>query len=121
MYLRTRSFHVRLAKQTGYALRVRACRLAGSARIAGVLGAILGPQLAFAGGGLDSATQGATTFKIWLYTFLGVCAACVLMWKGAECWADRAHWSEFVSLAGKVAVVGSVVGVLAPYLWNMFS
>jgi hypothetical protein len=45
----------------------------------------------------------------------------VLMWKGAECWADRAHWSEFVTMCGKVAVVGSVVGVLAPYLWNMFS
>lgn len=86
-----------------------------------VLGCIVAPQLAFAGGGLDSATQGATTFKIWLYSFLGVVASCVLLWKGAECWADRAHWSEFVTLGGKVAVVGAVVGVLAPYLWNMFT
>jgi len=85
------------------------------------LGIAIGPELAFAGGGLDSATQGAMTFKIWLYSFLGVCAACVLMWKGAECWADRAHWSEFITMCGKVAAVGSVVGVLAPYLWNMFS
>jgi hypothetical protein len=45
----------------------------------------------------------------------------VLLWKGAECWADRSHWSEFVTLGGKVAVVGAVVGVLAPYLWNLFT
>jgi hypothetical protein len=83
--------------------------------------ALLAPQLALAGGGLDSATEGANTFKIWLYSFLGVCASCVLLWKGAECWADRSHWSEFVTLGGKVAVVGAVVGVLAPYLWNLFT
>jgi hypothetical protein len=82
---------------------------------------ILLPKFAFAAGGLDSATDGVNTFKIWLYTFLGVCASCVLMWKGAECWADRSHWSEFVTLGGKVAVVGAVVGVLAPYLWNLFA
>ncbi|MPW21740.1 conserved membrane hypothetical protein [Paraburkholderia piptadeniae] len=83
--------------------------------------ALLAPELALAGGGLDSATEGANTFKIWLYSFLGVCASCVLLWKGAECWADRSHWSEFVTLGGKVAVVGAVVGVLAPYLWNLFT
>ncbi|TCG09601.1 hypothetical protein BZM27_04590 [Paraburkholderia steynii] len=83
--------------------------------------ALLAPALAMAGGGLDSATEGANTFKIWLYSFLGVCASCVLLWKGAECWADRSHWSEFVTLGGKVAVVGAVVGVLAPYLWNLFT
>ncbi|ACC76472.1 MULTISPECIES: hypothetical protein [Paraburkholderia] len=82
---------------------------------------LLAPALALAGGGLDSATEGANTFKIWLYSFLGVCASCVLLWKGAECWADRSHWSEFVTLGGKVAVVGAVVGVLAPYLWNLFT
>ncbi|CAD6562878.1 hypothetical protein ACFQ3P_39950 [Paraburkholderia sabiae] len=96
-------------------------RIAGAARST-LLGAVLlAPALAMAGGGLDSATEGANTFKIWLYSFLGVCASCVLLWKGAECWADRSHWSEFVTLGGKVAVVGAVVGVLAPYLWNLFT
>ena len=71
-------------------------------------------------GGLQSATSGATTFQIWLYSFLGVCAVIYLGWKGAEAWMDKAHWSEFVTAAGKVAVVGSVV-VLAPWLWNMFT
>lgn len=104
-----------------YSYRITMRRIATHMRCAMALGIATGPELAFAGGGLDSATQGATTFKIWLYSFLGVCAACVLMWKGAECWADRAHWSEFITMCGKVAVVGSVVGVLAPYLWNMFS
>lgn len=92
-----------------------------SARFALMLGMSVGSDLAFAGGGLDSATDGANTFKTWLYAFLGVCASCVMMWKGAECWADRAHWSEFVTLGGKVAVVGACIGVLVPYLWNMFT
>jgi hypothetical protein len=96
-------------------------RLSKAARLALLLGLSIGPQLVYAGGGLDSATQGVNTFRIWLYTFLGVCASCVLLWKGAECWADRAHWSEFITLGGKVAVVGAVVGVLAPYLWNLFT
>ncbi|MGA7816589.1 hypothetical protein [Caballeronia sp.] len=69
--------------------------------------------------GLDSATQGATTFKVWLYSFLGVCALMYLGWKGAESWMDRGHWSDFVTACGKVAVVGGVA-VLAPWLWNMF-
>ncbi len=69
--------------------------------------------------GLDSATQGATTFKVWLYSFLGVCALIYLGWKGAESWMDRGHWSDFVTACGKVAVVGGVA-VLAPWLWNMF-
>jgi hypothetical protein len=109
---------MRLAQLNDNVLSDRLCRVVSPVCL---LGAILGPQLAFAGGGLDSATQGVNTFRIWLYTFLGVCASCVLLWKGAECWADRAHWSEFVTLGGKVAVVGAVVGVLAPYLWNLFT
>lgn len=96
-------------------------RMASAARSTLLGAALIAPELALAGGGLDSATEGANTFKIWLYSFLGVCASCVLLWKGAECWADRSHWSEFVTLGGKVAVVGAVVGVLAPYLWNLFT
>ncbi|MGF6641605.1 hypothetical protein OKW39_008845 [Paraburkholderia sp. MM6662-R1] len=111
----------KLVQLTAYAAGMRMQVILTAVRKAVLIGVVMGSQLALAGGGLDSATQGATTFKIWLYSFLGVCAACVLMWKGAECWADRAHWSEFVTMCGKVAVVGSVVGVLAPYLWNMFS
>lgn len=102
-------------------LKEYARRMQVSARFALMLGMVIGPELAFAGGGLDSATDGANTFKTWLYAFLGVCASCVMMWKGAECWADRAHWSEFVTLGGKVAVVGACIGVLVPYLWNMFT
>ena len=121
MHRNTRLTFMRLVQLIGYAYRMPMQRIGTSVRQTIALGIAIGPELAFAGGGLDSATQGATTFKIWLYSFLGVVAACVLMWKGAECWADRAHWSEFVTMCGKVAAVGSVVGVLAPYLWNMFS
>ncbi|MEX3985947.1 hypothetical protein AB4Y45_44565 [Paraburkholderia sp. EG287A] len=102
-------------------LKDNAKRMACAGRSALLGAALIAPRLALAGGGLDSATEGANTFKIWLYSFLGVCASCVLLWKGAECWADRSHWSEFVTLGGKVAVVGAVVGVLAPYLWNLFT
>jgi hypothetical protein len=88
-------------------------------RLASVtLALMLCAQSAFAGG-LDSATSGATTFKIWLYSFLGVCAVIYLLWKGAEAWMDKAHWSEFVTACGKVAVVGAV-SILTPWLWNMF-
>ncbi|SIT38755.1 conserved membrane hypothetical protein [Paraburkholderia ribeironis] len=102
-------------------LKDDAKRMAGAVGATVLGAALIAPGLALAGGGLDSATEGANTFKIWLYSFLGVCASCVLLWKGAECWADRSHWSEFVTLGGKVAVVGAVVGVLAPYLWNLFT
>ena len=121
MYLERKSTIMQLVQLMDHAFCMRTRDFVDTVRMACLLCMIIGPQLAFAGGGLDSATQGVTTFKIWLYTFLGVCASCVLMWKGAECWADRAHWSEFVTLGGKVAVVGAVVGVLAPYLWNMFT
>ena len=121
MHRNTKLTFIKLAQLNGYAYPMPVRRIATRVRQTIVLGIAIGPELASAGGGLDSATQGATTFKTWLYAFLGVVAACVLMWKGAECWADRAHWSEFVTMCGKVAVVGSVVGVLAPYLWNMFS
>lgn len=121
MYRNTKLTSMKSVQLKGYSYRILTRRIATRMRQTMALGIAIGPEFAFAGGGLDSATQGATTFKIWLYSFLGVVAACVLMWKGAECWADRAHWSEFVTLSGKVAAVGSVVGVLAPYLWNMFS
>lgn len=121
MYRNTKLATMKLVLLKGYSYRISMRRIATHMRQTMGLGIAIGPELAFAGGGLDSATEGATTFKIWLYSFLGVVAACVLMWKGAECWADRAHWSEFVTMCGKVAAVGSVVGVLAPYLWNMFS
>ena len=103
-----------------YPVYVVMCRAASHMRMAFALACIIGPQLAFASG-LDSATQGASTFKTWLYTILGIIASCVMLWKGAECWADRAHWAEFVTLGGKVAVVGAVVGTLAQYLWNLFT
>ena len=121
MYRNTKPGMLKLVQLRSYEYRISMRRIASHVRQTMSLAIAIGPELAFAGGGLDSATQGVTTFKIWLYSFLGVVAACVLMWKGAECWADRAHWSEFVTMCGKVAAVGSVVGVLAPYLWNMFS
>ena len=112
---------ITLVRRSKCAFSRKLRRFVDALYVALLLGAIVGPKRVLAGGGLDSATQGANTFRIWLYTFLGVCASCVLLWKGAECWADRAHWSEFITLGGKVAVVGAVVGVLAPYLWNLFT
>lgn len=98
--------------------RFQWCPYAG--RNALILASLLGPNIAFAGG-LDSATQAATTFKIWLYSFIGIVAVCILLWKATECLADRSHWSEFGVTSAKVAAAGAVVGVLAPYLWNLFA
>ncbi|WP_321943999.1 TrbC/VirB2 family protein [Paraburkholderia tropica] len=71
--------------------------------------------------GLDSGTTAATTFKTFLYTFIGVVALCYLLYKGAMAFADREHWSDFAGACLKVAVVGSTVGVLGPYLWALFT
>ncbi|WP_233890067.1 hypothetical protein [Paraburkholderia flagellata] len=71
--------------------------------------------------GLDSGTTAATTFKTFLYTFIGVVALCYLLYKGAMAFTDREHWSDFAGACLKVAVVGSVVGVLGPYLWDLFT
>jgi hypothetical protein len=120
MFRGTKLKYAKSVQLIDYALRMNIQPIAGHAAAAFVLGSIIGPRLAFAGG-LDQATQAATTFKIWLYSFIGIVAVCILLWKGTECMADRAHWSEFGVLSAKVAAVGSVVGVLAPYLWNMFS
>src|ERR1700688_3326336 len=85
----TKLTFMKLVQLKGYAYCMPVQRITTCVRQTIALGIAIGPELAFAGGGLDSATQGATTFKIWLYSFLGVVAPCVLMWKVAECWADR--------------------------------
>jgi drug/metabolite transporter (DMT)-like permease len=77
-------------------------------------------SVAFASG-LDSGTSAATTFKTFLYTFIGIVALCYLLYKGAMAFTDREHWSDFAGACLKVAVVGSVVGVLGPYLWALFT
>jgi drug/metabolite transporter (DMT)-like permease len=71
--------------------------------------------------GLDSGTTAATTFKTFLYTFIGIVALCYLLYKGTMSFTDREHWSDFAAACLKVAVVGSVVGVLGPYLWDLFT
>jgi len=73
---------------------------------------------AFAGG-LDSGTQAANTFKIWFYSFCGICAVIYLSWNGLELWAKKIVWADFGEAIAKVAGVGAVV-VIAPWAWNLF-
>jgi len=73
---------------------------------------------AFAGG-LDSGTQAGNTFKIWFYSFCGICAVIYLLWVGLELWSDKARWADFGLAIGKVAAVGAVV-IIAPWAWNLF-
>ena len=72
MYRNSKPKTMKLVPLRGRSYRISMRRIATHVRQTMALGIAIGPELAFAGGGLDSATQGATTFKIWLYSFLGV-------------------------------------------------
>lgn len=88
-------------------------------RAALIVNALLLAQSVSAGG-LDKATQEATSFKTWLYGFLGIGAVIYLLYMGGSAWLDRKSWSDFGIACIGVCVVGSVL-VLAPYLWTLFS
>ncbi|AFJ90376.1 hypothetical protein MYA_6042 (plasmid) [Burkholderia sp. KJ006] len=70
-------------------------------------------------GGLDSGTGAVTNFKIWFYGVVGVGASIYLLYKAAECWGERASWTEFGKAVAWVAAAGGTA-VLAPWAWNLF-
>ncbi|WP_230960402.1 hypothetical protein [Burkholderia pseudomultivorans] len=70
-------------------------------------------------GGLDSGTSAVTNFKIWFYGLVGIGASVYLVYKAAECWGDRASWTEFGKAVAWVAAAGGTA-VLAPWAWNLF-
>lgn len=75
---------------------------------------------AAAGGGLDAGTQAANNFNIWLYGFLGTCAATYLMYLGGMAKAGKKTWGDFGMGIGHVAAVGGSVG-LAKWGWSLFA
>jgi hypothetical protein len=68
---------------------------------------------AFAGGGLDAATDALTTIKTWLFTFVGVAALVYLLYCCGMAFAERKTWSEvgmaliYCALAGGAVVGGT--------------
>jgi hypothetical protein len=72
---------------------------------------------AFAGG-LQAGSQAASSFQIWLYSFIGILALCYLSYKAGLAFTDREHWSDFGWGCLKVTVTGASV-VIAAYLWNL--
>lgn len=77
------------------------------------------PELALAGG-LDSGTQAADQFKTWFFSFLAIVAAIYLAWQGVMLFGHKIQWIDFGEAVGKVAVVGSVIG-LATWAWSVFA
>ena len=71
-------------------------------------------------GGLESGTNAVTTFKDWLFGFLGVVAFVYLMYKGVEAWAEKIQWVDFLTAIGKVAAVGGVLS-LTSWAWALFA
>ncbi|KGV73774.1 MULTISPECIES: hypothetical protein [Burkholderia] len=71
-------------------------------------------------GGLQAATDAATTVKTWLYGFMGVLAFVYVGWKIMEAWTDRGHWMDVGKALGWVAAGGALL-VVVPWAWNMFT
>jgi hypothetical protein len=84
-------------------------------------GLMLAADLAHAGG-LSSAQSSLTSFNTVFFSLLGTAAVTYLGYEGVKCWMDHGNWiRDFGGACVKVAVVGSVAGVLGPYLWNFFT
>lgn len=74
----------------------------------------------FASGGLESGTAAVSTFRDWMFNFLGVVAFIYLMYKGIEAWAEKIQWIDFLTAIGKVAAVGGVL-TLTTWAWGLFA
>lgn len=75
---------------------------------------------ALAAGGLESGTAAVSTFRDWMFNFLGVVAFIYLMYKGIEAWAEKIQWIDFLTAIGKVAAVGGVL-TLTTWAWGLFA
>lgn len=72
-------------------------------------------------GGLVAATTAATAFSVWSVGIVAVLATIYLLYEGVKCWTGRGDWvNDFGVACIKVAITGSVAGVLVPYLWGLF-
>jgi hypothetical protein len=71
-------------------------------------------------GGLADGTAAATTFKTWIYGFVGICAVIFLLCRIAMAWANKIQWIDLAFDIAKVAAAGSVL-VLAPWAWGIFA
>lgn len=63
-------------------------------------------SIAFAGGGLDTATDAITEIKVWAFSFVGVCALCYLIYNIIMAFMERKSWSD----AGMALVYCSFAG-----------
>lgn len=71
-------------------------------------------------GGLDSANSYASTFKVWLYGFIGITSVIYLLFKGMQVKMQKATWGDFGQAAVWVAVLGGIPA-LATYMWSVFA
>lgn len=73
-------------------------------------------NMALAAGGFSEVTALATQFRAWLYTFVGVLAAVVLIWACYEGFGGHMTWSEIMKKCLWIVAGGAGIP-MAAYLW----
>ncbi len=72
-----------------------------------------------AGGGLNSATTEATSIRVWLYGFLGVCAIIYLLYLVLMVLMERKQWGDVGVGVATVAVAGGSIA-LGEWAWSIW-
>ena len=71
-------------------------------------------------GGLDSANSFASTFKVWLYGFVGITSVIYLLIKGVQVKMQKATWGDFGQACAWVAVLGGTPAA-ATFMWSIWA
>lgn len=73
-------------------------------------------SIAYAGGGLDAATNALTEIKVWLFTFVGVAALVYLLYMVLMVLMEKKLWSDVAAALGYCACAG---GALVAGAWAL--
>jgi hypothetical protein len=84
-----------------------------------ILGLMFLSNMVLAQGGLDQATDAASDFQVWFFTFLGVVATIYMSYQVMLAMAEKQQWSDVLSALGKVVLLGGSPA-LAIWAWGVF-
>jgi hypothetical protein len=71
-------------------------------------------------GGLQKATDTANEVKMWLFGFVGICAAIYLLVLALMVFAEKKQWSDVGWGIVHVCIAGASIA-LATWAWGLFS
>ena len=80
----------------------------------------INPALAQALGGLNKATDAATTIKTGMYALIGMVAIIYMIYLGAMAFTEKKSWSDFGWGVIHVSAVGGSMA-LAGWAWTLFA